>query len=127
MPYKCRRFNDVTDGSFVEGSKIDLEEIAEVKSDDCQSSMKTDATLDSIDGLDVNQSPCLDERKSCDLETKEPHGLHFTENIAGDSMEVETKRCSKLDIMTLMKPEMVVDCSSVSSLCVASDGKYLFP
>ncbi|KAK8298536.1 hypothetical protein V6Z12_D05G260300 [Gossypium hirsutum] len=114
-------FNDVTDGSFVEGSKIDLEEIAEVKSDDCESSMKTDAALDSIDGLDVNQSPCLDERKSYDLETEEPHGLHFPGNIAGDSMEVETKSCSKLDIMTLVKPEMVVDCSSVSSVCVVSD------
>ncbi|KAH1065127.1 hypothetical protein J1N35_030114 [Gossypium stocksii] len=114
-------FNDVTDGSFVEGSNIDLEEIAEVKSDDCESSMKTDSALDSIDGLDVNQSPCLDERKSCDLETDEPHGLHFPENIVGDSMEVETKCCSKLDIMTLVKPEMVVDCSSVSSVCVVSD------
>ncbi|KAG8493809.1 hypothetical protein CXB51_011079 [Gossypium anomalum] len=112
-------FNDVTDGSFVEGSKIDLEEIAEVKSDDCES-MKTDAALDRIDGLEVNQSPCLDERKSCDLETEEPHGLHFPENT-GDSMEVETKSCSKLDIMTLVKPEMVVDCSSVSSVCVVSD------
>ncbi|KAG4200921.1 hypothetical protein ERO13_A05G244401v2 [Gossypium hirsutum] len=114
-------FNDVTDGSFVEGSKIDLEEIAEAKSDDCESSMKTDAALDRIDGLDVNQSPCLDERKSCDLETEEPHGLHFPENIAVDSMEVGTKSCSKLDIMTSVKPEMVVDCSSVSSVCVVSD------
>ncbi|XP_039003291.1 uncharacterized protein LOC120129996 [Hibiscus syriacus] len=95
-------FNHVTDGT--------LEEIVGAKSDDCEGSMRTDIDLDGIDNSDVNQSPCLDERKNCNLETGEPNASRFPETKNDDSWEVDS--CSKLNIVSSMKPEMVVDCAS---------------
>ncbi|GMI90794.1 hypothetical protein HRI_002748600 [Hibiscus trionum] len=63
--------------------------IVGAKSDDCEVSMKTDTDLNVIDNSDVNQSPCLDERKNCNLETEEPNALHFPETEDGDSDERE--------------------------------------
>ncbi|KAK8642926.1 hypothetical protein V6N13_012250 [Hibiscus sabdariffa] len=103
-------FNDVTDGIFGQESMIGLEETAGAKSDDCEVSMKTDADLDGIDNSDVNQSPCMDERKNCSLEIEEPNALHFPETEDCDSREIES--CSELNIVSSMKPEMVVDCAS---------------
>ncbi|XP_039041694.1 uncharacterized protein LOC120180443 [Hibiscus syriacus] len=91
-------FNDVTDGSFEDESKIGLEELVGAKADDCDGSMKTDTDRDDIDNSDVN------------LETEEPNAFHFPETIARESREIES--CSKLNIVSSMKPEMVVDCSS---------------
>ncbi|KAE8715306.1 hypothetical protein F3Y22_tig00110177pilonHSYRG00031 [Hibiscus syriacus] len=70
--------------------------------------MKTDIELDGIDNSGVNQSPCLAERKNYNLETEEPNALHFPEIKDDDSWEVDS--CSKLNIVSSMKPEMVVDC-----------------
>ncbi|KAL4333215.1 hypothetical protein GQ457_07G022340 [Hibiscus cannabinus] len=102
-------FNDVTDGIFGEESVMGLEETVGAKSDDCEVSMKTDADLDGIDNSDVNQSPCMDERKNCSLEIEEPN-VHFHETEDGDSREIES--CSELNIVSSMKPKMVVDCAS---------------
>ncbi|XWS24944.1 hypothetical protein CRYUN_Cryun27aG0028200 [Craigia yunnanensis] len=112
-------FSDVTDGSLVKRSKGDLEEIAEAKSDDCEGSVNTATFMDSTNSLVVNQPLCLDESKSCDLETEEPHGLHLHNEVAGDSREVGS--CNKLDIVSSMEPKMVIDYSSVSSICATSD------
>ncbi|XWS23535.1 hypothetical protein CRYUN_Cryun28dG0023000 [Craigia yunnanensis] len=76
--------------------------------------------MDSIDSLTVNQPLCLDESKSFDLETEESHDLHLPDNIAGDSREVGS--CSKVDTVSSVIPEMVIDSSSVSSICATSDG-----
>ena len=76
----------------------------------------------SIDSLAVKKSLCLDESKSFDIETEEPHGLHLPDNIDGDSREVGS--CSKVDIVSSVIPEMVIDSSSVSSICATSDGRY---
>ncbi|KAK8552351.1 hypothetical protein V6N13_120757 [Hibiscus sabdariffa] len=102
-------FNDVTDGIFGEESMIGLEETVGAKSDDCEVSMKTGADLDGIDNSDVNQSPCMDERKNCSLEIEEPN-VHFPETEDGDSREIES--CSELNIVSSMKSKMVVDCAS---------------
>ncbi|KAK8677768.1 hypothetical protein V6N13_143291 [Hibiscus sabdariffa] len=91
-------FNDVSDGCFEDESKIGLEELVGAKSDDFEGCMKTDTDLDGNDISDVNQTPCLDERKNCNLETQEPNALPFPETIAGDSREVES--CSKLNIVS---------------------------
>ncbi|KAK8692145.1 hypothetical protein V6N13_075623 [Hibiscus sabdariffa] len=91
-------FNDVTEDSFEDESKIGLEELVGAKSDDFEGSMKTDTDLDGSDISDVNQTPCLDERKNCNLETEEPNALPFPETIAGDSREAES--CSKLNIVS---------------------------
>ncbi|XP_022772481.1 uncharacterized protein LOC111315162 [Durio zibethinus] len=98
-------FSGVTDGSLVERSKGELEEIAEAKSDGYEGSVKTATFIDSTNSLVVNQPLCLDESKSCDLETVEPHGLHLHAKIVGDSREVGS--CNELD--------------NVSSICAASD------
>ena len=107
---------------MVKRSKGDLEEIAEAKSDDCEGSVKTATFMYNTNSLVVNQPLCLDESKSCDLETEEPHGFHLHNEVAGDSREVGS--CNKLDIVSSMKPKMVIDCSSVSSIYATSDGKY---
>lgn len=118
-------FSDVIDGSLVEKIKGDPDEIAETKSDDCEGSVKTATFMDGNDSLVVNQPPCLDESQSCDLQTEEPRGFHLHDNIAGESREVGS--CSKVDIVSLVKPEMVVDCLSISSICATSDGKFSNP
>ncbi|XP_017981271.1 PREDICTED: uncharacterized protein LOC18592650 isoform X1 [Theobroma cacao] len=115
-------FSDVIDGSLVEKIKGDPDEIAETKSDDCEGSVKTATFMDGNDSLVVNQPPCLDASKSCDLQTEEPRGFHLHDNIAGESREVGS--CSKVDIVSLVKPEMVVDCLSISSICATSDEEH---
>ncbi|XP_021283904.1 uncharacterized protein LOC110416280 isoform X2 [Herrania umbratica] len=115
-------FSDVIDGSLVEKIKGDPDEIAESKSDDCEGSVKTATFMDGKDSLVVSQPPCLDESKSCGLETQEPHGFHLHDNIAGESREVGS--CSKVDIVSLVKPELVVDCLSISSICATSDEEH---
>ncbi|XVF37209.1 hypothetical protein REPUB_Repub19eG0127000 [Reevesia pubescens] len=112
-------FSDTSDASLVERSKGDIEEMAEAKSDDCEGSVKTATFMDSIDSLVVNEPPCLDESKNCDIKIEEPLGLYLPDNIAGDSREVGS--CSKLDIVSSVKHEMVVHSSSVSSICASSD------
>ncbi|XVE60109.1 hypothetical protein DITRI_Ditri05aG0100800 [Diplodiscus trichospermus] len=113
-------FSDVTDGSLVERSKGDVEEISEAKSDDCKSSVKTTTFIDNTNSWVVNRPLCLDDNKSSAPETKETHGLHLPNKLAGDSKEVGS--CNKQEIVCPMKPKMVdIDCSSLSSICATPD------
>ncbi|OMO54860.1 hypothetical protein CCACVL1_27514 [Corchorus capsularis] len=114
--------NDVLNGSSVEESRGDPEEIAQAKSDDCEASVKTATFIDCTDNLVVNQPLCLDESKSCNRENEEPHGLHklhLPSDMANESRDVGS--CGKLDIVSSMIPEMEFGCSSISSICATSN------